>query len=147
MIPEHPRILTIDDNSAVRRLYGEALLLDGWQVDEASDGWTGIDRAAELNPDVILMDIRLPDIGGVELLNRLRLLPGGASRPIVVASGLARELDELRQNEIPGIFCLRKPISIGELRQVIRQAPKELTWGADSPSGPPGPAARGLAAG
>jgi two-component system, cell cycle response regulator DivK len=67
-----PHILIVDDFEDSREMYGVVLSEEGFQVDSAADGREGLDKAARLSPDVILMDLSLPDIDGWEAIRRLK---------------------------------------------------------------------------
>ncbi len=70
------RILYIEDNPDNRLLIRRVLQVEGYEVLEAIDGQTGMQLAAEVQPDLILMDINLPEIDGYEVTARLKQLPG-----------------------------------------------------------------------
>ncbi|NTU63002.1 MAG: response regulator, partial [Chloroflexi bacterium] len=69
------RILYIEDNPENRLLMRRVLMAEGYTMEEASDGDSGLRKAAESPPDLILMDINLPEIDGYEVTARLKQLP------------------------------------------------------------------------
>ena len=80
-----PTVLIVDDHAAFRAGARALLEADGWDVvGEAGDGKTGIDAAHELNPDVVLLDVRLPDTDGFEVAERL--LKGGRGPAVILTS-------------------------------------------------------------
>jgi two-component system, OmpR family, response regulator len=97
MAREAPTVLVVDDDPAARRLVGIWLEERGFAVHDAHDGETGLREAARLNPDIVLLDWRLPDENGPSLCRRLaESLPRPA---IVMLTGLddPRDRDAARQ--------------------------------------------------
>jgi CheY-like chemotaxis protein len=74
--PTGPRILIIEDDPVAARVYGQYLKKGGYHVMVATDGHTGLQKAAQLRPDGVLLDVMLPGLSGVEVLKQLR-----ATRP------------------------------------------------------------------
>ncbi|RMG96782.1 MAG: response regulator, partial [Chloroflexi bacterium] len=81
--PQATKILYIEDDHASRRLVERVLTSRGYRVLLASDGLKGIALAREENPQLILMDINLPNMDGREITTRLRSLPNFANTPII----------------------------------------------------------------
>ncbi len=80
-----PTVLIVDDHAAFRTLARELLKVDGYDVvGEASDGRTGLDAAGSLQPDVVLLDVRLPDMDGFEVAGELA--DRGCTSAVVVTS-------------------------------------------------------------
>jgi CheY-like chemotaxis protein len=87
------RVLVVDDDAAFRHRLRQVLEADGLSVDEASDGRTALDAIAVDRPDAIVLDLRMPGMGGLELLG---VLTGGTgARPIPVLVVTAAELDDV----------------------------------------------------
>src|SRR5712692_4553452 len=87
-----PKILIIDDNEITRKLVRVALSVEGYDVVEAGDGRSAMLAVAEHLPDLILQDLILPDIGGIDLLKQLRAHPLTAYIPIIAMSGFQSEM-------------------------------------------------------
>lgn len=86
-------VLLIEDDPAVLEMYRMKLSLDGYRVNTANDGEEGLQKAGELLPDIIFLDIRLPKKDGFEVLQALRENPDTASIPVIVLSNYGeREL-------------------------------------------------------
>jgi len=79
-----PRILIVDDFEDSREMYSYLLSEQGFQVDLAADGREGLDKALRLGPDVILMDLSLPDIDGWEVTRRLKDAKETSHIPVVI---------------------------------------------------------------
>ncbi len=79
-------VLLIEDDPAVLEMYRMKLELDGYRVNVAVDGEEGIERATELKPDIIFLDIRLPKKDGFEVLQALRQNSATATIPVIILS-------------------------------------------------------------
>jgi CheY-like chemotaxis protein len=88
---ERPLVLLVDDDPHDREIYGTVLLYNGFDVMFAADAASGLAAATAHLPDLILLDLGLPDLDGVELCATLREQPGTAATPIVVLTGFRRE--------------------------------------------------------
>jgi CheY-like chemotaxis protein len=84
--PEEVRVLFVEDDSAVAQMYKLKLELDGYQVEVASDGVMALEMARTSLPDIIFLDIRLPKLGGLEVLEALRADPDTQAVPVVILS-------------------------------------------------------------
>ena len=84
--PAPPRVLMVEDHRDVAELYQLKLQLEGYRVAVASDGPTGLEMARSLHPDVILLDVRLPILDGLEVLTALRESEDMRQVPVVVFS-------------------------------------------------------------
>ena len=81
---ERVDVLLVEDDEAIAELYRLRLRQDGYHVDVARDGEEGLRLATSSRPDVIYLDLRLPKLGGLELLRRLRSDPAGADVTVVI---------------------------------------------------------------
>ncbi len=81
------KALVIDDERDHRDMISVVLQLSGWEVEVAEDGIAGLGRIPQAKPDVILLDLRMPHLDGVGLLEMLRSSPHGATLPVVLVTG------------------------------------------------------------
>jgi two-component system cell cycle response regulator DivK len=109
------RILYVEDNFENRTLIKRVLEAEGYVVDEAGDGLTGIDMAVANPPDLILLDINLPDIDGYEATVRLRQIDGVAAVPIVALTANVMQGDRERTLEAGCDGYIQKPIDVDYL--------------------------------
>jgi two-component system, cell cycle response regulator DivK len=116
-----PLVLILDDNEQNLKLVRDVLRAAGFGTLEAANGFEGIALACEHCPDVILMDLRLPDMDGMEAARRLGEEARTASIPVVALSSLPLEGrgDWLRAAGFAGY--LEKPISVGEFPDEVRR--------------------------
>lgn len=112
--------MIVDDNEKNAKLAREVLRAGGFRTIEAASGGEGIALAGEHLPDVILMDLRLPDMDGTEAAQMLGTEARTASIPVVALTSLPLEAggDWLRTAGFAG--CLEKPISVGEFPDQVR---------------------------
>jgi len=109
------RILVVEDNPLNLKLIRDVLVLLGYDVMEARSGEEGVNLAHQRVPDLVLMDLQLPGIDGVEALRLLRLDPAVSDVPVVAVTAFAMKED--RQRAVANGFdgYLSKPISIRAL--------------------------------
>lgn len=111
------RILIVDDERQIRRMLHTALTGHGYQVMEAANGAEGLLVAADQHPDIILLDLGLPDMDGVEVTRRLR---EWTETPIIILSVREREQDKVLALDAGADDYLTKPFGMSELLARIR---------------------------
>jgi two-component system, cell cycle response regulator DivK len=118
---QQPLVLIVDDNEKNLKLARDVLRADGFRTLEAESGAQGIALAAEHVPDVVLMDLRLPDMDGAAAARALASEPLTARIPVVALSAMQRsgESDWLLAAGFAGY--LEKPIDIGEFPEQVRR--------------------------
>jgi two-component system, OmpR family, KDP operon response regulator KdpE len=114
------RILVVDDEPAIRRFLRTSLGAQGYQVDEAGDGQAALELLRRAPPDVLVLDLGLPDLDGFELLRRLRA--GGSALPVIVLSSRADEKGKVEALDLGADDYVTKPFGIDELLARIRAA-------------------------
>ena len=119
MIPPGLRILVVDDERAIRRYLHASLTAQGIVVVEASNGEEALKAAALERPDLVILDLGLPDMDGAEVTRRLR---EWTQIPIIVVSVREREEDKIAALDAGADDYLTKPFGIGELMARIRVA-------------------------
>ena len=114
------RILVIEDNAVAANLYRTALASAGYDVSVATDGESGLAAAAQCQPDLVLLDLMLPKIAGLDVLRKIRATPELAKVPVMVTSNAysGARLNELRDAGATRILTKAK-ISPKELTKVI----------------------------
>ena len=113
-------VLIVDDNERNIRLARDILQVSGFRTIEASTGGESVSLASEHLPDVVMMDIRLPDMDGVEALRALRASEATASIPVVAVTALAMKGDRERFLEAGFDGYLEKPIDVREFPGQVR---------------------------
>ena len=115
-----PLVLLVDDCEDTRTLYAEYLALAGFTVKEASDGLSAVRESVSTIPDVVVMDLSLPGVGGREATQRMKADPRTRAVPIVILSGFSRDVVE--QDGKPWDDYIAKPCVPEELVRAIGRA-------------------------
>jgi two-component system cell cycle response regulator DivK len=126
-------ILVVEDNDKNLKLVRDLLRLKGLRVLEATTAQQGLQLAAEHRPDVVLMDIQLPDMDGLEALGRLRAEPTTLEIPVVALTAFAMKEDRDRFLAAGFDGYIAKPIDIRTFSDQVRGFMKT---GARPPAGP-----------
>lgn len=114
-------ILYVEDNEMNRQILRDLLKRTKYRLIEAYDGEAGVAKALEIGPDLILMDIQLPKISGLEAMRRLRAEPSMAATPIIAITSFALSGDDQKAREAGATAYLAKPYSPRELLALIRK--------------------------
>jgi two-component system, OmpR family, KDP operon response regulator KdpE len=121
MIVKKEKILIIDDEKEIRKLLKVTLSAYNFLVEESESGEDGITKAAFLKPDLILLDINLPDINGIEILKRIREF---TNIPIIILSVREDENDKVSALDTGADDYITKPFGIRELLARVKTALK-----------------------
>ena len=124
------RILVVDDERAIRRYLHAALNAQGYTVYEAANGQEALNAAIANRPDLIILDLGLPDIDGVEITRRLR---EWSNIPILILSVREQEIDKIAALDAGADDYLTKPFSSGELLARLRVALRRSMQTASEP--------------
>jgi two-component system, cell cycle response regulator DivK len=114
-------ILHIEDNEFNRKIVRDLLARTGYRLLEAPDGEMGMTTAFQELPDLILVDIQLPKISGLEATRRLRADPRTAHIPIIAITSFAMSGDDEKAREAGASHYVAKPYSPRELLETIRR--------------------------
>ena len=113
-------ILVVEDNLITRKMMVVTLRTEAYRVIGAADGKTALAQVASERPDLILQDLILPDMDGVELAERIRALPAGRDVPMIALSGLASKLEQAATASAGFARLLFKPVEMPKLIAEIR---------------------------
>jgi len=121
------RVLVVEDDPSVRGLLQTLLSAEGYDVTTASDGLAGLIKAASVHPALMLLDLMMPDLGGVRVLEEVRQDPELAQTPVIVVTG--------KVDAVPGMRALLgadrvfvKPFAVAELLTKVA----EITGGPEA---------------
>ncbi len=112
-------VLVVEDNDLNRRLFVDLLQTRNYQVIEAADGASVLEKIKKHQPDLVLMDIQLPNISGLELTQQIRALPDIPQPKIVAVSAFALKQDAQKALQAGCDDYISKPISIASFFQTI----------------------------
>jgi CheY-like chemotaxis protein len=115
------RVLVVEDNEKNMKLFRDVLVATGYRTLEATTGGEAVDMASEHTPDLVLMDIQLPDLDGVQALHRLRENERTATIPIVALTAQAMHGDRERFLAEGFDGYMSKPVDVRELIAIVRQ--------------------------
>lgn len=114
-----PRVLVVDDEPDVARLIARVMSGQGYEVAVVHDGFSAGAKLASFAPDLITLDLRMPGLGGLEVIQLIRGMQAGAGVRILVVSGLSKQ-DLERAIEAGADDALGKPVVAPELRDAAR---------------------------
>ncbi|MCI7736480.1 MAG: response regulator transcription factor [Clostridiales bacterium] len=118
-------ILVVEDDKSVRNLIVTTLRTNGYRFTEAPTGEEAIIQASSHNPDVILLDLGLPDMEGIDVIRRVR---GWSNVPIIVISARTEDADKISALDAGADDYLTKPFSVDELMARLRATQRRLAY-------------------
>ncbi|NBD35963.1 MAG: response regulator [Chloroflexi bacterium] len=121
------RVLYVEDEPSQRELVDQLLKMAHIDVALATNGPEGLEKAKSWRPDVILMDLRMPEVSGFDTIEMLQSDPETAHTPIVILSAWRSERHDLRAQELEIKWYITKPFDLDELVATIQQAYGEST--------------------
>ncbi len=130
-IPKPPLILIVEDNELNINTISSYLAAKGYRPIVAQDGQSAIDLTQKHHPDLILMDIQMPGMDGLEAIDRIRQHPELAAIPIIAITALAMEGDRDKCLSAGANDYLTKPVKLRQLNQTIQQLLNRLTVGSE----------------
>ncbi len=122
-------VLVVDDDESVRLLVRKVLSRFGYEIREAATGLDALHSITTLPPDIVLLDLTLPDVDGTEVLEKLR---HSTAIPVIVVSGRDDERDRILGLDLGADDYLTKPFSIGELEARVRAVLRRVGGVTDS---------------
>jgi two-component system KDP operon response regulator KdpE len=114
-----PTVLVVEDDDETRAVVVRELITRGYEVDEAVDGASALQRWERRRPDVVLLDLGLPDVDGLQVIRRIRR---EATTPIVILSGRYEEREKVEALERGADDYVTKPFGVDELNARLRVA-------------------------
>lgn len=120
---QKPKVLIVDDEHAIRRFLRTSLTAHGYDVHEAATGEDAILQTINLWPDLIILDLGLPGVGGIEATRRIR---EWAQTPIIILSVQNQDADKIEALDAGADDYLTKPFSVGELTARLRVAMRHI---------------------
>ena len=118
-----PRVLLVEDAPFLRYAFARLLRMHGFDVKEANDGREALDCMGEFHPQLVLTDLMMPVMDGVELIRRLHADPDTAAIPIVAITADATDQAEQQARKAGAIDFITKPIDLPSLLERLRAIP------------------------
>src|SRR6188508_2815077 len=128
MTDRAPRILLVDDEQPIQTLLSFPLQRDGYEVVQAADGAEALARYDEQIFDLVVLDVMLPRMDGLEVCRRLRAK--GETVPIIMLTAKSEEIDKVLGLELGADDYITKPFSLREFRSRVKAALRRATWQA-----------------
>ncbi len=133
MADRAPRILLVDDEQAIQTLLSFPLQKDGYEVVRASDGREALMRFGEQPFDLVVLDVMMPRLDGLEVCRRLR---SRSTVPIIMLTAKAEEIDKVLGLELGADDYITKPFSLREFRSRVRAALRRAGMSSSAEAGP-----------
>ena len=114
------RILVVEDNDLNRKLFCDVLKANGHEVVPVADGRNVVATAQRFVPDLVIMDIQLPHVSGIDLIGQLKADPALAGVPVLAVTAYAGKGDEERIRDAGAADYLAKPVSIGPFMAAVK---------------------------
>jgi len=115
------KVLYVEDNPTQRELMTHMLELEGLEIQLAENGAVGIEKAKSWQPNVILMDLRMPRMDGFETIQQIRAMPETMAIPVIVISAWTNTQNDKRALEMGANRCITKPYDLEELVAAINE--------------------------
>ena len=113
------RILVVEDNDLNRKLFCDVLMANGFAVAPVADGLEAIDKARDFVPNLVIMDIQLPNVSGLDLIARIKADSALRTIPVLAVTAYAGKGDEERIRDAGAEGYLAKPVSIGPFMRAV----------------------------
>jgi DNA-binding response OmpR family regulator len=120
-------ILIVEDDPEAAHILELSLKREGFKISIAMDGTQGLSAIESSRPDVVLLDLMMPDIDGFEVMQRTRANPATADMPIIVVSARTQEADKLMAKQLGANGYLTKPYRRADLLAAIRRCLPQAT--------------------
>ncbi len=115
------KILIIEDDKFLRELIAKKLAKDGYEISEAVDGEEGVKKTKETKPDLILLDLILPEMDGFEVLSKIKEDPVSSSIPVIILSNLGQKEDIEKGLKMGATdYLIKAHFTPGEIVEKIR---------------------------
>ena len=114
------RLLVVEDEARIRGIL-QRYFEPEYDVAMATDGWEGVELARRLHPHLILLDIRMPGLDGLDVLRRLKMSPETVGIPIIVLSALGDSASVLDAQALGAADYFIKPTALADIRQAMRK--------------------------
>ena len=120
------KILVVEDDTDIRNLLVDTIADMGFEVIEAEDGGIGLDKAISQRPDIILLDLMMPVMDGLQMLSKLKDDPDAQNIPVIMVSAKGQDEDLAKALKAGAWGYVVKPWQHGQLESVITSAEKQI---------------------
>jgi two-component system cell cycle response regulator DivK len=124
--PVTKKVLVVEDNELNLKLFCDLLRAHGYEAEPVRDGWDVVGRARDTRPDLIVMDIQLPHVTGLELIETIKSDDALKEVPIMAVTAYAAKGDEERIREAGAEAYVSKPITVSRFMEAVRGLTQEV---------------------
>jgi len=114
-------VLVVEDNELNLKLFCDLLRVHGYRAEAVRDGREVLARAQELRPDLVIMDIQLPNVSGLDLIGAIKADPQIAATPVMAVTAYAARGDEERIREAGAEAYVAKPVTVNRFLEAVRK--------------------------
>jgi len=122
MIPEQKTVLIVEDEEDAAELFAEMMRVSGFRVLKTSSSAPAISIMNAEKPDVVILDIMMPEVSGLDILRQMRIDPGLSSIPVVVVSAKSMPADIKNGMEAGASTYITKPVGFLDLKEAVERA-------------------------
>ena len=115
------KICVIEDNMAIRKLFCTILKKDGYELYDFANGESALKELHAIKPDLIVMDILLPDVNGTELIARVKAIDGLSEIPVIAVTGFATEQDSKKFGDLGFSSYMSKPVNTAIFAEEVKK--------------------------
>src|SRR5436305_12669903 len=134
VVPVGQKILVVEDNELNLKLFCDLLGAHGYAAEPVRDGREALERARAFAPDLVVMDIQMPHISGLELIEQMKTDAGLRATPIMAVTAYAARGDEERIRDAGAEGYVSKPISVVRFVEAVRQLLEDAAQRGDVPA-------------
>jgi DNA-binding response OmpR family regulator len=120
------KILVVEDDTDIRNLLVDTIIDMGFTVIEAEDGGVGLDKALTESPDIILLDLMMPEMDGIQVLENIKKDPEAQMIPVIMVSARGQDEDVAKALSAGAWGYLVKPWRNGQLESAVTSAEKQI---------------------
>lgn len=115
-----PKVLIVEDDQSLLSIYSTMLKQGGYEPLLAANAKTAIDIVKNQEPQLIIEDLSLPDLSGVQLVHCIRQIPEGKNIPVIILSGSQGRIESARQSQEHFVAFLQKPVDMETLLSTVK---------------------------
>jgi len=116
------KIVIIEDEPDTAEMYAEMMRISGYEVVKYFGGLSAVAQLVDQQPDVVVLDLMMPDLSGLEVLNYIKEQPGLSSLPVIIVSAKTMPEDVEAGLKAGAVAYLTKPVSFSDMRVAVEQA-------------------------
>jgi len=117
------KILLVDDDMTLHEMYAERLRAEGYVIVSAYDGEEALEKAYQEKPDIILLDIMMPKVNGIDVMKKLREDEKTSAMPIILLTALVQEISKIKSMMKPGDnYLVKSEIMPGDVIKTIEES-------------------------